>query len=206
MAMTRGVSASKTIGLDLSLTGAGVAVIDQSGRLIRSELVGSKPDPNTGDLTRFARHAQTILGHALPSPEDLIAIEEYAFSGNGLTRLAELGGIVKYKMLTEFGIPPERICVCHNSTLKKFLTGKGNAQKDLILMSVLKNWGMEFRDDNLADAWGLAAIGHLAQGFQNLARRGADHLTVPEREAVAKFKSTAFLWNGFGGAKKQRKG
>ena len=40
--------------------------------------------------------------------------------------------------------------------LKKFVTGKGNCKKDLMLMKTYKRWGVEFDDDNLCDAFCLA--------------------------------------------------
>ena len=40
--------------------------------------------------------------------------------------------------------------------LKKFVTGKGNCKKDLILLKVFQKWGEEFSCDDLADAYGLA--------------------------------------------------
>ena len=42
------------------------------------------------------------------------------------------------------------------STLKKFVTGKGNCKKDLVLLKVFQKWGVEFSDNNLADAYSLA--------------------------------------------------
>ena len=43
-------------------------------------------------------------------------------------------------------------------TLKKFVTGDGRAKKDLMLLKVYKKWGVEFDNDNLADAYGLARM------------------------------------------------
>ena len=43
-------------------------------------------------------------------------------------------------------------------TLKKFVTGKGNSKKDLMLLKTYKKWGVEFEDDNLCDAYGLARM------------------------------------------------
>jgi len=38
--------------------------------------------------------------------------------------------------------------------------GSGNAAKELILQQVYKRWGVEFHDNNQADAFVLAQIGH----------------------------------------------
>ncbi len=50
-------------------------------------------------------------------------------------------------------------------TLKKFVTGDGRAKKDLMLLKVYKKWGVEFSDDNLADAYGLAR--HALEDYNN---------------------------------------
>jgi crossover junction endodeoxyribonuclease RuvC len=42
------------------------------------------------------------------------------------------------------------------SELKKYVTGKGNSGKELILLHVFKKWGVEFKSNDLADAYGLA--------------------------------------------------
>ena len=46
--------------------------------------------------------------------------------------------------------------------LKKFVTSNGNAPKDLILRDVYKRWGVEAKDNNQADACGLA---YMAEGI-----------------------------------------
>ena len=59
---------------------------------------------------------------------------------------------IKYKIVT----PGE---------LKKFITGKGQAKKDLILLNVFKRWGVEFDNSDLADAYGLSRMA--LEDFQN---------------------------------------
>ena len=46
--------------------------------------------------------------------------------------------------------------------LKKYATGKGNCEKNLILLSVYKNFGQEFKSDDIADAYVLA---HMCRSF-----------------------------------------
>ncbi|MCK5016624.1 MAG: crossover junction endodeoxyribonuclease RuvC, partial [Candidatus Peribacteraceae bacterium] len=40
--------------------------------------------------------------------------------------------------------------------IKKYVTGKGNAPKSIIVREVFKRWGLEVKDDNQADACTLA--------------------------------------------------
>ncbi|MGD2073064.1 MAG: hypothetical protein PVG65_06210, partial [Candidatus Thorarchaeota archaeon] len=44
------------------------------------------------------------------------------------------------------------------STLKKFVTGKGNCKKELILLKVYQKFEIEFDNHNLADAFSLAKM------------------------------------------------
>ena len=43
-------------------------------------------------------------------------------------------------------------------TLKKFAAGKGNAKKQEMLLQIYKRWGLEFTDDNAADAYSLGRL------------------------------------------------
>jgi crossover junction endodeoxyribonuclease RuvC len=43
-------------------------------------------------------------------------------------------------------------------TLKKYAAGKGNAKKQEMLLQIYKRWGLEFNDDNAADAYALARL------------------------------------------------
>ncbi len=63
-------------------------------------------------------------------------------------------------------------------TLKKFVTGDGRAKKDLMLLKVYKKWGVEFDDDNLADAYSLARFA--LEDFNN------GNKTVPEKDSGRK--------------------
>jgi crossover junction endodeoxyribonuclease RuvC len=45
------------------------------------------------------------------------------------------------------------------TVLKKFVSGNGNANKDIILKEVYRRWGMDLNDHNLADAFVLTKIG-----------------------------------------------
>jgi len=48
--------------------------------------------------------------------------------------------------------------VVEPTVLKRFVTGKGQGKKELMLKEVYKKWGADFDDNNLADAYGLARI------------------------------------------------
>lgn len=84
---------------------------------------------------------------------DLVALEGYSFGSKFNHEIMySIGTVIRYFLWqSEYDykvIPP--------STLKKFVTGKGNSKKDLMLLGVYKNWGFDTTDDNLSDAYGIA--------------------------------------------------
>ncbi len=92
---------------------------------------------------------------------DLIMIEGYSYASTHQAHQAgELGGILRRIFYLEsipwVEVPPP--------TLKKFVTGKGNADKNLVMLNVYKRWGVETGSDDEADAYGLAKAGQYLQG------------------------------------------
>lgn len=64
------------------------------------------------------------------------------------------------------------------TSLKKFVTGKGNAKKNEMLLGVYKKWGVEYSDDNLADAYSLARVGEALDTDVPLAKYQQEVLTA----------------------------
>lgn len=150
---------SSIIGLDLSLTQSGVAVL-RDGRLAYSRAI----NPKRGGVQRLLE-IEGAVNQVLALEEEhdlrLVVLEGYAFArGHQSHQMGELGGVVR-RMLYVRGTPWVEVAP---SAVKKFCTGKGNAQKDLILQQVLKRWGMEFRTSDEADAFVLAKIGQALLG------------------------------------------
>lgn len=146
----------KIIGLDLSLTNTGVAIIED-GKLVHSCLIKSKPqgDRHIDELKRILGIVNSIV--ELMVKPDLVVIENLAFmaQGTSLTQLAGLSYIVR-SVVMDMGA---KFVLVAPSTLKKFITGKGNGDKNLVLMEVYKRWDVSFTNDNEADSFGLAQIG-----------------------------------------------
>lgn len=79
--------------------------------------------------------------------------EGFSFHSTGQS-VFQLGGlgymidvIATDLMVDLYIIPP--------STHKKFTTGKGNSPKSVMLLYIFKNWGIELKDDNVADAYSM---------------------------------------------------
>jgi crossover junction endodeoxyribonuclease RuvC len=139
-------------GVDLSLTGTGVVVVDEEGKIITQKLVTSS------SKTIIEERIINITYDALSSiyPYSPIYIEGLAFGarGSSMLELAALHYFVRIKLHSV----KEKYKIIVPGTLKKFVTGKGSAKKELMLLNVFKKWGESFTDNNLCDAYCLARL------------------------------------------------
>jgi len=69
---------------------------------------------------------------------------------------------IYYRKTPDFVTTDIEITAYTPTELKKFITGKGNAKKQIIIQQVYKKYGIEFEDDNLADAFVLAKMAEAA--------------------------------------------
>lgn len=138
------------LGLDLSLTATGWALVwDGSPKwgVIKSR------NRSVKRLSEIRNAVLDIINQTQPS---LAVIEGYSYgSSQGMAGLAELGGVIRL-LLLDMGIP---FIVVAPATNKKFATGKGNAEKDLMLKRVFQHWAADMSNNNEADAFALAQFG-----------------------------------------------
>ena len=161
----------KVIGLDLSLTGTGLVVLDSTGKVYEAITIKSKLQ----DMERLAFIRGTI-GQMLTKHEPVMAcLEGYSMGSRAgqLASIGELGGVVKLLLHRN----KYRYAIAAPTQLKKFATGKGNCMKDGIMMHVYKRWGYEAKDNNIADAYVLAKI---AMALETVDKT----LTIPQQEVI----------------------
>lgn len=152
-----------TVGLDLSLTHTGYAIVQDnrvviSSGVIKSKPSGDKPIDETKRIVKIAEDALQRIDDSLPHEDPaLVVIEGLAFMAQG-TSLVQLAGLnyLTRILLVEFKWP---FMIVAPTTLKKFITGSGKGDKDMMLMSVYKNYGFEAMDNNECDAYALAVCG-----------------------------------------------
>jgi len=143
----------KFIGIDPSFTGTGIIALNEECEIVDEKLISTK----SKDLTE-KRMSQILeeIKKIITGKDDILYIEGLSFGSKGqaMLELAGLHYIITMMLYTnniQFKkIPP--------GTLKKFITGKGNAKKNLMLLKVYKKFGIEFMDDNIADAYSLARL------------------------------------------------
>lgn len=145
------------IGLDLSLTGTGYCAVDSTGEIIESGVIVTKKLPKDYRRIKYIRDEIREFLTKFASKSYKVFVEGYSFGSKGRSvfDIAELGGIVRMMLIEEFNsaalVPP--------TSLKKWVCGKGNAKKDLMLLNAFKKFGKEFDDDNECDAYCLARFG-----------------------------------------------
>lgn len=142
------------VGLDPSFNEFGLVILDKKANIVEQKLISSDSkldaDERIIQLEKEFKFIPTICG--LQS----IYIEGPSFSSSGQFVL-QMGALHYYlriflvKSKTDFK-------VVSPGTLKKFVTGTGRCKKELILLKTYKKWGIEFDNNNLADAYGLARM------------------------------------------------
>lgn len=158
--------APSVCGLDLSLTGTGIAT--------RTGTLTVKP----GDLRGLSRLAY-IRGYVCGAVDGctLVAVEGPAYSralGAGHHEAAGLWWMVASD-LTTAGL---RVIVVPPSVLKKYATGRGNATKADMRVALLTRTGFDLRDDNQVDATWLRYLGLDYLGHPVLKLPADQHLAV----------------------------
>ena len=155
-------------GLDLSLVGTGLIVINETGKIICQELISTTPKQEIEErLQSINDNIFEILNKLREKLPNIIYVEGLAFGARGQSML-ELAGLHYYiRMSLKLESVPYKIIA--PSVVKKFVTGKGTAKKELMLLRVYKKWGVSFDDNNLCDAYSLARLAleenvHLEKG------------------------------------------
>lgn len=154
------------VGVDLSLAASAmVAVRGQSAEFPSGEgpevLAVRRMPPQ--DL-RGVERLHAVDEWSLRFVDDLLFRElhptAFVFEGPGFASkvahaLGQLHGVIKLSLWRRGfllgDVPP--------STLKKFVTGAGNADKNVVMKQVFKRWGFDSDDDNECDAFACAMAG-----------------------------------------------
>jgi len=181
------------LGLDLSLTGTGIAEILPLNTTpgCRVHTLTPPRDKATGhDRLQWIVEAvwDTFWLHAgaraYPLVVPLVVVEGPSYGSASGTRQgghherAGLWWLVTHKLWTE-GVD---VAVVAPAALKRYATGKGNASKDQVLAAAVRRWPDIDMDNNGADALWLAAMGRDHIGHPIVRMPAANRLAL---DAVA---------------------
>lgn len=173
-------------GIDPSLTGTGICVL----RVPDEELLHISTISPKSDMRGIARLNWILKKFSKTldefyCPGDAIFIEGYAYGarGRGVFNIGELGGLMRFFLARKYEgyyeIPP--------TTMKKFICGKGNANKNVVLEKVFRKYGIGseiLQDDNQVDAYALAKMGFAYMRFDDKVDKCTANLADYEAKAL----------------------
>jgi len=137
------------VGIDPS-TKTGLVIIDEDGEVWEAtEITHEGKDPE-----RMIHLIGKTMKHI--GPDDIIAIEGFAFGAKGAAVGTMYG--IGWGMRMDFFRCRVNYTEVSPSAVKKFASGKGNTKKDELGVEIYKRWGFEHKSDNVRDAYVLAQI------------------------------------------------
>lgn len=140
----------RALGVDLSLTETGLACPEHGARRIP-----------TGKLRGAER--LNLIGREIEEHfdcADVVVLENYGYLKAAAIAVIEAHGVVKLAAWAH-GIP---VAIVPFASLKKYSTGKGNADKAAMMAAAIRSFDYPGDNENEADAWCLKAMGEAAYG------------------------------------------
>jgi crossover junction endodeoxyribonuclease RuvC len=184
----------RIIGIDPSLTGTGIVVLEND-KIIYKQILTSK----LKDIARLydLRDKLKKIIFKFLQVNIFVVLEGYSF-GSRIGQSFSIGewcGLIKM-FLYENNIP---FIVVQPTILKKFVTGKGNVHKDLILMNIYKKFKVDFtrfkgNANNIGDAFSLAIIGWYLYCFKYKKRIKMSQI---QKEIIRNLNNSKFIENEY---------
>ena len=154
--ITINLPTSYYVGIDPSMNSTGLIILNKSSEIVLQETISSKSKES--DELRIKYIGDEIVYNIQKfNTISNVCIEgiSYGSSGRGVAQQAALNFYIRI-LLINYDI---QYVVCPPTTLKKFVTGKGQCKKDLMMLKTYKKWGVEFDNSDLCDAYCLARYG-----------------------------------------------
>lgn len=167
------------IGIDASLTSTGLCLLYED--IKNMKLLSVKGGKLRG-AERLNYFQEQLLSLLLEYKPKYALIENYAYASGAVGRvfdIGELGGVVRLTLFQQ-KIPYD---VVAPPSVKKYISGSGRCEKDVIIKEVYKNYGLDTNDNNLADA---VVIAKIAESIWRIRNGGEVKLKKYEKEVVDK--------------------
>ena len=151
------------IGIDPGQTNLAMVAIDGDGNLLRAEKPTVLPIAGVQRLSYLMIFVKDFIDH-LPKklhPVEHILMESVSHAEKfGVAASGETAAAIKLALVGWYGLhnPVAYPTISAASTIKKFVTGKGNTKKDQMPLAVYKKWGFEHPDTNVVEAYGMAQL------------------------------------------------
>lgn len=158
------------VGIDQSLTGFALSVVSVDDPTLHRTWVYKSDRRGVSRLADIQWWLENKFDELDTSSNRImdISMEAAIIASPSSLVLGELAGMVKLSCWRYFDgtmnsvIPfPEHLrtpLLVPPTVVKKFAAGKGNAKKQEMLLQIYKRYGLEFNNDNAADAYALARI------------------------------------------------
>jgi len=143
------------VGVDPSYNGTAVMVLDENANIVEKLLyksVGESIEERLWAINKALSFIPKIVGLKK------VYLEGPSYSSNGAFQLQM--GALHFMIRMMFYKKRVKYEVIAPGSLKKFVAGSGSAKKEHMLLNVYKKWGLDFLDNNLADAYGLARMAY----------------------------------------------
>lgn len=153
------------VGIDPSLTATGISIISNTGELVDTKLIKThnecylNAEQRIIDIYNQFKFVSNIVGLKR------VYVEGLSYMSNSPTLFERCG--LLYLMLTYLFRCDINYEVIPPTTLKKFITTDGHADKLFIRKVIRCRWEYDFEDDNIADAYGLARMALSYQRREN---------------------------------------
>jgi crossover junction endodeoxyribonuclease RuvC len=168
------------IGIDPSLTGTAVCFYTPGqATQPHAERYSSKPRPGLdGRIARYEGLVSRIIAPCVEAMPAIILIEGYSYGSKGkaILDIAEFGGLLRHGLLTEFDCP---IIEVPPTALKKWATGKGNANKTQVVSAIVRRYGCDYDSDDEYDAFALARMAAQVLGWDGSQTANQSSVVAP---------------------------
>ena len=139
------------VGLDISFD-TGLVVLAEDCSILLQKLISS---PSKESIENRILHISNQIFSEIKQYEPyIICLEGLSFASHGQATL-DLAGLNLF-VRTCLYKDSKKFYVIAPTSLKKYITGTGKAKKELMLLKVYKKFGVEFDNNNLADAYSLS--------------------------------------------------
>lgn len=156
------------VGLDVAYTNHGIVAVEQRPvpaappalHILEAQQIET-PNYGTSPYKKLAKiqyNVDVIAQIVMGLNPQAVFIEDFAYNKHGSSMLEQAG--TGYLLRSYFFYEEVPCYVVAPTQLKKFVAGKGNADKTAVAIGLVKRWGLEFNTDDLRDAAVLALIGY----------------------------------------------
>lgn len=146
------------MGVDASLTHTGVAIacVDDDTHTERICVPKTRAVERLIEIEHWMNELMLEIASTMCFDIKYIVMEGYAYAAYGQAfSIGELGGVLK-RFFYRAEIP---IYIVQPQTLKKWITGIGKGDKNMMLLKAYRKYNIEFANDHVCDAYGLAMVG-----------------------------------------------